>query len=182
MQNRQQTKYISRAGRFILLALKLLILKILILSWAAPGQAQYQPIPNYTGIGAGQQFRNDINNHLSGKTAVSPRLVSLPFAQLPTETDGQMYWCQDCQLTVPCTAGGTGGLALGSRGQWSCAAGASAAGPAGNDLSGSYPNPTVSTVLNGKTPLVQNQRTRRSPRRRRPLSPRAQRRSTAAPV
>src|ERR1700733_1532191 len=36
--------------------------------------AQYVPIPNYTGIGAGQQFRNDVNNHLSGVTAVAPRL------------------------------------------------------------------------------------------------------------
>ncbi len=36
--------------------------------------AQYQPIPNYIGVGAGQKFRNDINNHLSGVTPIAPRM------------------------------------------------------------------------------------------------------------
>ena len=91
-------------------------------------RAQYQPIPNYIGIGAGLQFRTDINNHLSGVTAIAPRLVSLRFAQLPAEQDGQMYWCPDCQQTNPCQSGGTGALALGFRGQWSCSAGSSVSG------------------------------------------------------
>jgi len=49
---------------------------ILLLS-GARAWAQYSPIPNYVGIGAGQQFRNDINNHLSGVTP------------MPAEQDGQ---------------------------------------------------------------------------------------------
>jgi hypothetical protein len=120
-------------------------------------RAQYQAIPNYTGIGAGASFRNDINNHLSGVTPIAPRLVGLPFAQLPAEQDGQLYWCQDCTQTTPCSAGGTGAMALGAHGQWACEAGSgsgSPVGPAGNDLGGSYPNPSVNSVLNGKTPVT----------------------------
>jgi hypothetical protein len=82
--------------------------------------AQYQPIPNYTGIGAGQKFRNDVNNHLSGVTPIAPRIVSLPFAQLPSEQDGQEYWCLDCMRSNPCAGGGAGALAVGQRGVWSC--------------------------------------------------------------
>jgi hypothetical protein len=89
--------------------------------------AQFRPIPNYVGIGAGAQFRNDINNHLSGAAAVAPRIVSLPLAQLPIEQDGQEYWCSNCQQTNPCQASGQGALALGSQGQWSCTSGASLA-------------------------------------------------------
>jgi hypothetical protein len=99
--------------------------------------AQYIPIPNYTGIGAGQQFRNDLNNHLSGVATVAPRLVQLTFAQLPQEQDGQLYWCKDCQRTSPCQNGGTGSLAVGAQGQWSCSTGGSGgnAFPLGSDVS-----------------------------------------------
>lgn len=93
-----------------------------------PVRAQYQPIPNYIGIGAGLQFRTDINNHLSGVTPIAPRLVSLNFAELPSEQDGQMYWCPDCQQTNPCQGSGTGALALGFRGQWSCSFGSGGSG------------------------------------------------------
>jgi hypothetical protein len=95
--------------------------------WAAAvtvAHAQFRPIPNYVGIGAGAQFRNDVNNHLSGAAAVAPRIVSLPLAQLPTEQDGQEYWCSNCQQTNPCRGSGPGALALGSQGQWSCTSGA----------------------------------------------------------
>jgi hypothetical protein len=99
-----------------------------LLSLALPGGkvlAQYVPIPNYVGIGAGLQFRTDINNHLSGVTPIAPRLVSLDFAKLPAEQDGQLYWCPDCQQTNPCLGGGTGALALGFHGQFSCTFGSS---------------------------------------------------------
>ena len=90
--------------------------------------AQYQPIPNYIGVGAGQKFRNDINNHLSGVTPIAPRIVSLPFAQLPSEQDGQEYWCLDCMRSNPCAGGGAGALAVGQRGAWSCTSGGSVNG------------------------------------------------------
>jgi hypothetical protein len=101
--------------------------------------AQYIPIPNYTGIGAGQQFRNDLNNHLSGVTAIAPRLVQSTFAQLPNEQDGQLYWCKDCQQTTPCQGGGGGALAIGAQEQWSCTTGggggSGSAFPLGSDVS-----------------------------------------------
>src|SRR5579864_5407147 len=90
--------------------------------------AQYQPVPNYTGTDAGQKFRNDINNHLSGVTPIAPRVVSLAFAQLPSEQDGQEYWCLDCMRTNPCAGGGSGALAVGARGAWTCTASGSVNG------------------------------------------------------
>ena len=48
----------------------------------------------------------------------------MPFASLPAEQDGLLLWCKDCQATSHCSAGGAGAWAMGSRGAWSCAAGA----------------------------------------------------------
>src|ERR1700722_1596110 len=106
---------------------------------APPALAQYRAIPNYVGIGAGLQFRNDVNNHLSGVTPISPRIVSLPFLQLPGEQDGQEYWCMACQQTLPCQGAGLGALAVGSQGQWSCTSGAALPNgfPLGLDVSAS---------------------------------------------
>src|SRR5690349_9354990 len=36
--------------------------------------AQYQPIPNFTGIGAGFNFRQAINQRFSGAATISPQL------------------------------------------------------------------------------------------------------------
>ena len=91
---------------------------------AGAAAAQYQPIPNFTGIGAGFNFRQAINQHLSGAQAIAPQIVGLPFASLPAEQDGLLLWCKDCQATSHCSAGGAGAWAMGSRGAWSCAAGA----------------------------------------------------------
>jgi Pectate lyase superfamily protein len=129
--SRAAARHLTRVGPLALVCIFVLSL---------PGQsvlAQYQPIPNYVGIGAGLQFRTDINNHLSGVTPIAPRLVSLNFAQLPHEQDGQLYWCPDCQQTNPCLGSGTGALALGSGGHFSCSfgGGGGSAFPLGGDVS-----------------------------------------------
>jgi Concanavalin A-like lectin/glucanases superfamily len=89
---------------------------------AGTAAAQYQPIPNFTGVGAGYNFRQAINQRFSGAQAISPTIVSLPFTSLPTEHDGTILWCNDCADTTPCTGGGAGAFAKGTRGVWACAA------------------------------------------------------------
>ncbi len=91
---------------------------------AGAAAAQYQPIPNFTGIGAGFNFRQAINQHLSGAQSIAPQIVGLPFASLPGEQDGLLLWCKDCQATTPCRAAGAGAWAMGARGAWACTAGA----------------------------------------------------------
>ncbi len=91
---------------------------------AAAAAAQYQPIPNFTGIGAGFDFRQAINQRFSGAQPIAPEIVGLPFASLPAEQNGMILWCKDCQATTPCSTGGAGAWALGARGAWMCAGGA----------------------------------------------------------
>jgi len=147
-----------------------------------PPPGAYVPIPNYTGVGAGSLFRRAINDRFSGTQRMAPAIATASFANLPIEQDGMLIYCPDCKLTSPCAGTGTGAWALGARGQWSCASGALEANlnangnkmtnlangtvggdaldfgqPAGSDLSGSFPNPIVQTVLGGKTPVYSNQ-------------------------
>jgi hypothetical protein len=97
---------------------------VVLVAMAGSAAAQYQPIPNFTGIGAGYNFRQSINQHLSGAQSIAPQIVGVPFASLPSEQDGLLLWCKDCLATAPCTAGGSGAWAMGARGAWACAAGA----------------------------------------------------------
>jgi Pectate lyase superfamily protein len=90
---------------------------------AAPGFAQYLPIPNYSGIGAGKLFREAINARFSGLLPSSPLITSVPFSQMPGERDGLILWCSDCMRTTPCSGGGAGAWAFGSRSAWSCSNG-----------------------------------------------------------
>ena len=144
-----------------------------------PPPGAYQPIPNFTGVGAGLQFREAINSRLSGAQPILPTVVSPTFANLPAEQDGMMLYCKDCKRAAPCIGGGSGAWARGNRGIWSCAidaleasinangnkvtslGNATNAGDAisfgqtsGGDLSGSLPNPTVATVLGGQAPVT----------------------------
>lgn len=89
---------------------------------AGTAAAQYQPIPNFTGVGAGYNFRQAINQRFSGAQSISPTIVSLPFSSLPAERDGSILWCNDCESATPCTGGGRGAFARGTRGIWACAA------------------------------------------------------------
>ena len=147
-----------------------------------PPPGAYVPIPNYTGVGAGSLFRRAINDRFSGTQRMAPAIATASFANLPMEQDGMLIYCPDCKLTSPCTGTGTGAWALGARGQWTCSSGALEANlnangnkianlangtvggdtlvfgqPAGSDLSGSFPNPIVQTVLGGKIPVYSNQ-------------------------
>ena len=99
-----------------------------ILALASPALAQqnfpppggYHPIPNFIGQDAGLDFRNAINDRLSGTEAIAPRLGAVPFASLGPEQDGSQLYCTDCNATLPCSAGGSGALASGVNGQWQC--------------------------------------------------------------
>jgi hypothetical protein len=99
----------------------LLLLSIALIMLAAPGvRAQYSGIPNYTGPGAGHNFRDAINQRFSGVMPISPLIVSRPFATLPAPQDGMILFCNDCKRTTPCSGGGSGAFILGTRGIWSC--------------------------------------------------------------
>jgi hypothetical protein len=147
-----------------------------------PPPGAYQPIPNFTGVGAGLQFREAINSRFSGTAPMLPMLVGPTFANLPAEQDGLLLYCQDCKRTTPCGNGGAGAFAVGTRGQWSCSTAALEASlnangnkitslangtvtgdalafgqTSGGDLAGSLPNPTVATVLGGQAPIYSGQ-------------------------
>ena len=89
-----------------------------------PPPGAYKPIPNFTGVGAGLQFREAINDRFSGAQPMAPELVAPNFANLPSEQDGALLYCKDCKRTTPCGNGGQGAWALGTRGNWSCSTGA----------------------------------------------------------
>jgi len=157
-----------------------------VLLLTAPGGAQnlpppgsYQPIPNFTGVGAGLQFREAINNRFSGAQPMLPLVVGPTFINLPAEQDGLLLYCEDCKRVTPCAGGGEGSWAFGARSQWSCSIGSLEASlnangnkitslangtvsgdalsfgqTSGGDLGGSLPNPTVATVLGGKVPIT----------------------------
>jgi hypothetical protein len=86
-----------------------------------PPPGSYQPIPNFTGVGAGLQFREAINQRFSGTQPIAPSIVTPTFSNLPPEQDGMLLFCKDCRSATPCVSGGAGAWALGTRGQWACA-------------------------------------------------------------
>src|ERR1700758_1110799 len=58
-----------------------------------PPPGAYQPIPNFTGVGAGLQFREAINDRLSAAQPILPMVVAPSFANLPAEQDGVILYC-----------------------------------------------------------------------------------------
>jgi hypothetical protein len=106
---------------------KTFLLSLLALAaMAGTAAAQYQAIPNFTGIGAGFNFRQAINQRFSGAAPISPQIIGYFFGSLPAEQDGLLAYCKDCTSTTPCTGGGPGAWAFGQRGQWTCSLGGSA--------------------------------------------------------
>src|SRR5260370_34127002 len=82
-----------------------------------PPPGSYQPIPNFTGVGAGLQFRGAINQRFSGTQPIAPSIVTPTFANLPPEQDGMLLFCKDCRSATPCVSGGGGAGGLGNRRQ-----------------------------------------------------------------
>src|SRR5579863_6364510 len=83
-----------------------------------PPPGAYQPIPNFTGVGAGLQFREAINERMSGAQPILPMVVGPSFANMPAEQDGMLLYCKDCKRATPCAGGGSGAWARGNRGAW----------------------------------------------------------------
>ena len=111
-----------------------------------PPPGAYQPIPNFTGVGAGLQFREAINQRFSGSQPISPAIVTPTFANLPAEQDGMLLFCKDCRSATPCVSGGAGAWALGTRGQWACAG---AALEASLNANGNKVSNLASATVNG---------------------------------
>ncbi len=87
-----------------------------------PPPGAYQPIPNFTGAGAGLQFREAINNRFSGAQPIAPRLATIAAAQLAATPaiNGGLLYCIDCQTNTSCSPGGTGTIAMAEAGAWTC--------------------------------------------------------------
>lgn len=126
---------------------KVIIALLAIMCLANPARAQWADIPNSTGTGAGQTFRNSINAIGSGAKQIAPRIANILFASLPTEQDGQQFWLTNGSKTNPCTGGGTGAMAIGDHGAWNCLTGATSG--AGSVTTFSAPNGLV--VINPTT-------------------------------
>jgi hypothetical protein len=114
----------SVGGRGVGRAVWLIALLLIAEGARAPQtRAQYAPVPNFTGVAAGKQFRQAVNDRFSGAVATSPTLAPLHLFQLPAAvSNGQMYYLVDGTPGVPCTGGGSGALAMGVGGKWVCTA------------------------------------------------------------
>src|SRR5208283_2143464 len=138
---------ISRTLRAVTFAATiLLVASAQALAQNLPPPGAYQPIPNFTGVGAGLQFREAINNRFSGAQPIAPSIASPAFANLPPEQDGMLLFCKDCRSATPCVSGGGGAWALGTRGQWACA---SAALEAALNANGNKVSNLASATVNG---------------------------------
>jgi len=108
-------------GSGTIVALILLVGSTVLMAQNLPPPGAYPPIPNFTGVGAGLQFREAINQRFSGAQPIAPAIVTPTFANLPPEQDGMILYCHDCRSAAPCVSGGAGAWAVGTRGQWACA-------------------------------------------------------------
>jgi len=114
---------ISRTLRGVTFAaMILLVASVEALAQNLPPPGAYQPIPNFTGVGAGLQFREAINDRFSGAQPIAPTLVPVNAAQLAATPaiNGGLLYCTNCQGNASCSSGGSGAVALGMGGYWNC--------------------------------------------------------------
>ena len=114
---------ISRTLRGVTFAaMVLLVASAKALAQNLPPPGAYQPIPNFTGVGAGLQFREAINERFSGAQPIAPTLVPITAAQLAAmpAINGGLLYCTNCQGNASCSSGGTGSVAFGMGGDWNC--------------------------------------------------------------
>lgn len=83
----------------------------------------------------------DTNNNFTGTNRFTAGHTDGPvtFGSLPAELDGLTIFCSDCSQTIPCAAFGTGAVATGVAGAWSCSNG-------GAPLTGVYSGAVSSTA------------------------------------
>src|SRR5208283_4796228 len=113
-----------------------------------PPGSTYQSIPDFTGTNAGASFRGAINDRFTGVQAITPRVTNQPYSSLPSEQDGLLLFCKDCQQTIPCASGGTGAWAFGQNGVWTCTSPNTAGNVLYQGASGAQLN-DLSASLNG---------------------------------
>ena len=120
---------------------------LLLLSGSAFAQQQYPPIPDFSGPGAGFNFRSAINQRFGGQVPILPQLLNLYFNELPAEQNGIALYCIDCQQTPVCQSGGSGALVVGQGGAWFCGSSFNPAAP--GPIGGTTPSTGVFTALTG---------------------------------
>ena len=101
--------------------------------------AQYQPIPNFSGVAAGASFRNAINQRFGGQVPISPEILTTTFGTLPAAQTGDILWCKDCTPGGTCAGNGPGSWAFAGNGIWTCLYPSSPTG----DVTGSWGATTV---------------------------------------
>ena len=110
-----------------------------VLLFAGIAAAQYQPIPNFSGVAAGVSFRNAINQRFGGQVPISPEILTTTFGTLPAAQTGDILWCKDCTPGGTCAGNGPGSWAFAGNGIWTCLYPSSPTG----DVTGSWGATTV---------------------------------------
>ena len=90
-------------------------------------------------------------------------LGPITFLTLPSEVNGLQIYCSDCQQTNPCVGSGTGAMATGIAGAWSCASGGSGGGITGSGTLNQVGIWSGATSMTGSPSLTYNSALHNSP-------------------